>query len=234
MNHTTITFNGDHYLATETDPVTFGRDIGCTICLDPEDTGISRRAGTVRWENGIWWLVNDSRSRPLIVSDDRAPRNVLPRQRRHPLDVVTRVIVDGRPNQHVDGRRNQHILIVTPQGNSDAHLSDGEPPGPPTVSGLNVRLSDDDRQALAALLENYMLNPSRIESIRSYTGAAKRIGPYHTPAQVRRRVEHLRERLSKAGVAEVKGPNAMQHLAEYVIHSGQLTFDDVRRLLPPP
>lgn len=220
-----VTYGHERHLATETEPVSFGREAGCTIRLDETDTGISRRAGTVRWEGGICWLVNDSRTRPLIVTDPLIPRNLLPRQRRHPIDIVTRVIVDGG--------KGVHTLIVRPheqpaagphdEGDGDLGLS--------TASGLDVRLSEEDRQALAALFEKFMSDPSRM-NIRTYKEAANRIGQYHTEAMVRRRVENLRKRLAKAGITEVVGDYGLQHLAEFVVHTGQLTFADVRRLLP--
>lgn len=226
MIHATVTLGTARHVATESAPVTFGRATECTICLDPRDIGISRRAGTVLWENESWWLKNLSRTRPLIVADAQIPRNVLPRQRRHPIDLVTRVIIDGR-----DG---QHILTVTPHRAIDDEPSAGdEPAGLNTVFGRDAKITDKDRQALAALFEDFLINPSRIENIRSYEDAAQRIGNWHTRDQVRRRVENLRKRLFTAGVRELTGPNAMQHLAEYVIASGLLSFDDVRSLLPP-
>jgi hypothetical protein len=224
MIEATVTINGTVQRATECQPVTFGRSTACTICLDEEDTGISRIAGEVSWKNEVWWLVNRSGTRPLIVTDVRIPRNVVPRLRRHPLDAVTRVIVDGKSAQH--------ILAITPHTATDHGSIETESPGLTTSYGFDVRVGEEDLLALAALFEKYMLNPSRMESIRSYDAAAMRIGSGHTSNQVRRRVENLRNRLDAAGVRGLKGANAMQHLAEYLIGAGVLTTADIRRLPP--
>ncbi|MFG2018935.1 hypothetical protein [Actinomadura geliboluensis] len=225
MIRATVTYGQERHQATETEPVTFGRDPGCTIRLDPDDHGISRRSGTVRWDGAIWWLVNDSGTRPLVVTDPHIARNLLPRRRRHPLDIVTRVIVDGR--------LGSHVLIVTPHEQPAADASDPgtEPFGLSTVSGLDVKLTEKDLRAVAALFEEFM-RTSRIENIRTYRDAARRIGRHHTEAQVRRRVENLRRRLRAAGIPQVAGDRGLQHLAEFLVHTGQLTFADVRRLLP--
>lgn len=221
MLHATVTFGGSRHRATPDAPVTFGRDEGCTICLDPGDTGVSRVAGEVHWGDGVWWLENRSRTRPLIVSDDQILRNVLPQGRRHPLDVVTRVVVDGtRP----------YTLIVTPHLAGAPGPAGDAPEGLPTSAGLNARVSDSDRLALAALFENYVGNPSRVDGIRSYEAAAARLG--QSRDQVRRRVENLRERLYQDGARQLKGAAAMQHLAEFALANGLLTADDLPRLPP--
>jgi hypothetical protein len=223
MIHATVALGDAIHIATETVPVTFGRDAERTICLDAEDTGISRWAGTVRWEHATWWLVNCSRRRSLIVTDDQIPRNVLPPRRRHPIDVPTRVIVIGA--------HGQHMVTVHPHGAGETYLPElGEPQGLPTAAGMGVKISEKDRLALAALFENYMINPARIESIRSYQAAAARLDLSRD--QIRRRIDYLRQRLGKAGILGLDGANALYHLAEFVIASGLLTHEDLKRLPP--
>ncbi|MGH3660215.1 MAG: hypothetical protein ACRDUA_26565, partial [Micromonosporaceae bacterium] len=91
-----------HELSTETE-LTFGRASGCTVCLDPDDVGISRLAGSVRFEGGTWWLVNRSSTRQLAVVDELGLRSVLPPGRRWPLDGRVRILVDGSAGSHTLG-----------------------------------------------------------------------------------------------------------------------------------
>ena len=48
---------------------TFGRAQTCTAVL-PDDVGVSRTAGSFRFEHGAWWVRNDSRSSLLYLSGD--------------------------------------------------------------------------------------------------------------------------------------------------------------------
>src|SRR5262245_5640110 len=57
-------------LLAEDERLVFGRSSDCTLCLDPEDTGISRLAGAIEFEHGTWWIANSSRTRPLVIIDD--------------------------------------------------------------------------------------------------------------------------------------------------------------------
>src|SRR5216683_1544479 len=58
--------------------LTFGRGAGCTITLPGDDRGVSRSAGSLFFEQGAWWLRNDSSSSVLYVSGDRGFRVDLP------------------------------------------------------------------------------------------------------------------------------------------------------------
>jgi hypothetical protein len=71
----TIT-SGDRTFPVGADsPVTFGRSPECVLCLDPDDVGISRRAGSVEEEAGTIWLVNRSTIRPLSIRDEPGLRS---------------------------------------------------------------------------------------------------------------------------------------------------------------
>src|SRR5437870_88828 len=84
----------------EDERLTFGRARDCTLCLDPEDTGISRLAGSVEFEHGTWWVANHSATRPLSIIDDLGFRSVLPPRRRAAVENPTQVVVDGTKGQH--------------------------------------------------------------------------------------------------------------------------------------
>src|ERR1700759_5766963 len=52
------------------DMLNFGRDPSCAVCLDPEDLGISRLAGSVEEKDGPWWVFNRSAGQPLEAVDE--------------------------------------------------------------------------------------------------------------------------------------------------------------------
>src|SRR5262249_45132298 len=57
---------------------TFGRAPDCSAVLPAADRGVSRRAGSFRFRDGLWWLGNDSSSCVLGVLGDRGFRADLP------------------------------------------------------------------------------------------------------------------------------------------------------------
>jgi len=65
--------------------LTFGRGAECTIRLPAADRGVSRAAGHLAFDDGAWWLRNDSSSSVLYVSGDRGFRVDLPPGMRAPV-----------------------------------------------------------------------------------------------------------------------------------------------------
>ena len=212
-----VTAAGHRHELSGDDELTFGRASGCTVCLDPDDTGISRLAGSVRSESGSWWLVNRSTTRQLAVVDELGLRSVLPPGRRWPLDGRMRILVDGSASSH-------HLEVQAPPPASAADSA--TMPGAPTAIGQNVLIRAPDRLALVALFSGYLEDGPRYEPHpKTYAAAAARLGWPQTT--LLRRIEHLRTRLDKAGVPNMMGWNAMINLAEYVLTTGIITKDDL-------
>ena len=67
--------------------LTFGRGKDCTIRLAAGDRGLSRAAGSFAFEDGAWWLRNDSASSLLYLSGDRGFRVDLPPGMRVPVQL---------------------------------------------------------------------------------------------------------------------------------------------------
>src|SRR3954463_8061176 len=84
----------------EHEQLTFCRARESLVCLDPDDTGISRTAGAVHFEHGTWWIVNRSQTRPLSLIDDLGFRGILPPRRRAAVEGAVQVIVEGTLGQH--------------------------------------------------------------------------------------------------------------------------------------
>lgn len=206
----------EHRLAPG-DSFTFGRATTCTACLDPEDSGISRLAGSVALAGDVWFLTNRSQRRALAVVDRFGLRRVLgPGQRE---------AVEGRVRVLVDGSRGSHELILA--GPVPAGESGEVATGASTQSGQEVVVNEADRRALVALFAGYLLEGDGYDPApRSYAAAAARLRCERTTLV--KRIEYLRTRLTNAGVPNLHGWNAMQALAEYVLTTGIITTDDLR------
>lgn len=200
---------------------TFGRAATCTVCLDPDDVGISRLAGSIEADGGTWWVVNRSARRALVVVDEFGFRNVLPPGRRYAVEGRVRVVVDGSSGSH-------ELDIRGPARNS---TNDVAASGVPTAVGEGVIVSPEDRAALVALFAGYLEDGCRYDPHpKSYEAAAARLG--WKASKLRKKIEYLRSRLEKAGVPNVSGWNAMAGLAEYVLTTGIITKADLRLIHP--
>ncbi|WP_117212543.1 FHA domain-containing protein [Allorhizocola rhizosphaerae] len=205
-------------------PIAFGRSRECDICLDPEDTGISRRAGSVEFEHGTWWVRNCSDARPLSIVDDLGFRSVLAPGRRAAVETPVRVLVDCSQNR-------PHSLLIEPL--DVAAERDPKPAehdsGDSTAIGQGVFISEADRLAMIALFAGYLEDPPRYDPHpKSYAAAAARLGwPRSTLVK---RIEYLRSRLDGAGVPNMTGWTALTNLAEYAISRRLITKEDLALL----
>jgi hypothetical protein len=219
----TVRFGGTTYeLSTQDGEFTFGRAETCTVCLDPEDVGISRLAGSVGTDNGVWWVTNWSRARSFSVIDDIGFPKVLAPEQRYAVEGRVRVVVEGQLGSY-------ELEVVGP-----ARAAGDDPesmPGAPTAIGADVLIRDEDRVALAALFAGYLEDGRRYDPHpRSYLAAATRLGWPKTT--LIKRIEYLRTRLDKAGVPNLMGDRALESLAEYVLAARVITKDDLRLLFP--
>jgi hypothetical protein len=227
---TTITIGlGDQRLeVSEGDELTFGRSQRTTLCLDPADLGISRIAGSLEFEAGVWWLVNKSAVRPLEVVDDVGIRTVLPPGRRIAVTAPITVIVEGA--------MRRHALTVDVPDEALAGRAEGPFPalpveGNPTRAASDVSITSADKVALVALFAGYLEPFPRYDPHpKSYADAAARLNWPRTTLV--KRVEYLRTRLTNAGVPNLLGDNALQHLAEWALATGLVSWADLV-LLPP-
>ncbi len=203
---------------------TFGRDEGCDAVLDPDDTGISRLAGSLEREGEHWWLTNRSGSRPLGVIDELGLRTVLAPGRRTALEASVTVVVEGSRSEHA-------LAVQVRRAGSHPEPTTPTPAGLPTAMGEGVLINDADRLALVALFAGYLEeHPRHDPNPRSYAAAAARLGWPRTT--VVKRIEYLRTRLDATGVPGMMGWNALNNLAEYVLTTGIITKDDLRLIHP--
>ena len=223
----TIGLRGQSYEVAEGQELTFGRSQRTTLCLDPADLGISRIAGSVEADAGVWWLVNKSAVRPLEVVDDVGIRTVLPPGRRMAVTAPITVIVEGATRRHA-------LTVDLPRGGLEAHADPVpalEVEGNPTRATSDVSITPADKLALVALFAGYLEPFPRYDPHpKSYADAAARLEWPRTTLV--KRVEYLRTRLTNAGVPNLLGDNALQHLAEWALATGLISRADLA-LLPP-
>jgi hypothetical protein len=225
----TIGLKDQRIQVTEGEELTFGRSQRTTLCLDPADLGISRVAGALEAEAGVWWLVNKSSVRPLEVVDDVGIRTVLPPGRRLAVTAPITVIVEGA--------MRRHALTVDLPNEAIEGLARGPIPvlqaeeGNPTRAASDVSITSADKVALVALFAGYLEPFPRYDPHpKSYADAAARLDWPRTTLV--KRVEYLRTRLTNAGVPNLLGDNALQHLAEWALATGLISRADLG-LLPP-
>jgi hypothetical protein len=216
-----VTVGDRTYRLGEVEQCTFGRSNECTVCLDPQDSGISRLAGSIERDSGTWWLVNRSSLRPLAVLDEFGFRSVLAPGRRLAVEAPVRVVVDGSLGSHT-------LRVQAPRLQPVADPATA-PVGSTTSIGEGVLVNEADRLAMVALFAGYLEDPPRHDPYpKSYAAAAARLGWPRTTLV--KRIEYLRTRLTKAGVPNLMGWNALANLAEYALTTGLVTKDDLRLL----
>jgi len=200
-------------------PVTFGRGEGCDIPLPAEDLGISRLAGSVDEDGGVAWLTNCSATRPLFVVDHFGMQSVLAPGGRLAVDRTLTVVVEGQ--------LRRHALVVEAADEPGGPLRPAAAhQGLPTEIGTQVAYTVEDRLALVALFAGFLHDfPRHDPRPRSYADAAGDLGWPRTTLV--KRIEHMRERLTKAGVPGLLGDTALEALAVHVLTTRVITKHDL-------
>lgn len=196
------------------DELTFGRDATCTLVLDPDDRGLSRRFGRIHESEGTWWLANVSEKRSLHVVYETGLSE--------PLPVAgegwpaARRSIDGPMRVLVPGFAWTHEIRLVPQGAS-AGVGTGrvDQDGPSTISQLPP-MTDNRREALVALASGYLRPFPRYDPRPLTYGEAAELLGVRQP-QVRKRIEVVRSALVDAGVARLEQDDARRELVEWAL-----------------
>jgi len=208
------------------EPFTFGRAPACCVVLPETDWGVSRNAGSFRYQHGSWWLHNDSSSSVLCLAGDRGFRVDLPPGLQVPLQ-------QWHAKVTVNGALDRYMLRLRLPDLDDAPDPD---PGTPvtgeyavTSTRYRAPLTGSDRLVLAARFESYLTwRHDGDPAPASARDTAERIGwQAHTVAK---RCENIRARYVRLGVPGLRGPRALEELALLVISTGELTAADLQRL----
>jgi hypothetical protein len=175
----------------------------------------------VEQDAGSVWLHNRSTTRALVAVDDTGIRNVLAPGRR--------IAVDGRLTVVVEGSARRHALeLRVARPDEPWHLAPGElPTGElPTAARGELLINSLDRLALVALFSGYLEPfPRYSPHPNSYAEAAALLGWPRTTLV--KRIEHLRIRLTAAGIPNLVGSDALDYLAEWALTTRVLSRDDL-------
>ncbi|KJE23055.1 hypothetical protein FF36_02657 [Frankia torreyi] len=214
-----VELDGHSYPLVPGERFTFGRSHDCTARLAIGDAAISRVAGSLCDEGGTWWLSNDSGRRLFAVVDEFGFRSVVPPGRRVAVEAPVRVVLDGAAGTYslqVTVPRKDQVVVAAVVGTS-------------TSAGEGVVVNSADRLAMVALFAGYLEDPPRHDPYpKSYGAAAARLDWPRTTLV--KRIEHLRTRLTNAGVPNLTGWNALTNLAEYAIATRLVTKEDLHLL----
>jgi hypothetical protein len=226
---------------------TFGRAPTSSAVLPAGDHGVSRRAGSFRFDHGSWWVYNDSRSSLLYLSGDRGFRADLPPSLGSPLlQWHVKVRLHGALDDYTLRLRLPDLDDDPAPADQPAPPEAGQAPTGPrpavvrrraqsvvTTTHDKLTLSEGDRLVLAARFEEYLTwRHAGAAAPRSAAETADRIGwQAHTVAK---RCENVRNRYIRLGVPGLRGPRALEELAQLLMSTGTLTADDLRLLPPRP
>jgi len=174
--------------------VTFGRNRPeVHVGLGEDDARISRQHGTLRHHEGRWWLANIGQV-PIRVP----PARLLFRDE-EPLPLsegYTPLFVRG--TTHREHVLEVHVTGASGQAPRPRHVDVTQPP-------KTWQLTEDERIALIALGQRYLLHEHRPQPVSWRDAADELTGLQPQGGWTARRVEHLvagvRIRLSRAGVS---------------------------------
>jgi len=219
-----VVIAGEEFEVTPERPFVFGRSDGeGVVGLDSSDMGISAIAGSVEWAWGLWWLVNHSRKRRLLLDDGTGGQaQRLECGQRFAINVgCLTVVVPGAIYTH-------RVEVVIPE--SDLARVEGSQITSGTLVAGDLRLSERDKDVLVAMFSGYLeAFPRRSTRPRTYQQAATLLGPPWTAVIVRKQIERLKERAARLE-AYFEGPHANYDLADYLVANGLLVPDDLARL----
>lgn len=219
---------GEEFSVSRDAPFRFGRaDADGVVGLDARDMGISAVAGSLEWTWGLWWVVNHSRKRQLLLdnSSGGGPQRLECGQRYAISVARLSILIPGAIFTH-------RLEVALPEG----ELAQEElgRPSSGTITTGDVVLSERDRDVVVALLAGYLEEfPRRHARPRTYQQVADLLGEPWSALTVRKQVERLKARLARAGVY-CEGPQANYDLADHLINNGLLSPTDLVRLRVRP
>ncbi|MGQ0743054.1 MAG: hypothetical protein ACT4OS_01680 [Acidimicrobiales bacterium] len=222
-----LVIGDEQFRASADRPFVFGRaDAENVVGLDPRDMGISAVAGSVECSWGVWWVVNQSTKRPLLIEHPGGPAQVrLSPGRRHAVtsDQLT-ILVPGIILTHV-------IDLVPPESYRSGLRGGGARLTTGTLTTETPVISERERDALTAVAAGYLASfPHRRQHPNTYAEAAKLLGPDWSSDMVRKAVERVRNRFAAKHSVYFEGPQANYDLCAHLIGSGLLAGNDLARL----
>lgn len=220
-----LEFCGEDLRLEPSESLTFGRAGDLVIDDNPY---LHRLVGRVTNRGGVWWLENLGRSIALAVTELDGPSGST-------VGPGTSVaLVHGEFAVRFSAGPARYELI----GALEAHEWDTDLLGPDGLAGARtlewgrVELNPDQHLLLVALCERRLRDPSRADlPVPPNRERAARLG--WTVTKFNRKLDHLCEKLHRAGVAGVHGGlgasavERRRRLVEHALAVGLVTRDDL-------
>lgn len=235
-----VRFGNRRWELSPGDELSFGRAEGRDLRLghDPEDTWVSREAGTLVVLDHVVLVRNDSNSQPLLLQTFPGPEYVLePRGAvAAPGGEQVRVVVPGLwGSQYAMAVDVSRLRRADPRPDESAEgvVIAVRATASPT---LRLELTDRDRLYLAALCEPLLTLAGPAATAATYKQIGERLG--RSPRYVRNRLDALRNHLAVHGVPGMRSDDEEEAtqagyvgaLAMWAIRNKIVRLDDLDQL----
>ncbi len=227
-----VEFCGEEHVIDPGGALVFGRVADLEIDTNPY---LHRRLGRFVDRGGVWYLDHVGARTPLTVRDSHGPTStVLAPGSTMALTHAEFVVAfsAGRVSYELRGALAEQqwaIDLLGPEGLS----------GTRTLDWGRVALNDDQRLLLVAMCEPWLTDPGPVDGpLPSNRHYAHRLG--WSPPKFNRKLDHLCEKLHRAGVAGVHGgagdsaSERRRHLIRHAVEVGLVTSIDLVLLDGPP
>lgn len=224
-----VDFIGEIHELEPGDELTFGRAGDLVVDENPQ---LHRIAGRIVHVDGVWWLVNEGGTIPLLLADvDTRSSATLAPGRRTVISFAESAI------RFRAGTTDYEILtellgdVPAPPPVQDDHDGDVNE----TTSFAEVPLTEEQRLLLVALSEPLLRDPHLPLSIEANRAIANRLDWSIT--KLNRKLDNLCAKYTRAGVSGLRGSadslasDRRRMLVEHVVEMGIVTEDDLG-LLP--
>ena len=225
-----VEFEGDERILVPGDELTFGR--AGDIVIDESNRFLHRTLGLIAFSSGSWWIVNIGSSIAMRMDDQHSSSYgiVAPGARATlSYDTTSLSFEAGRCSYAL----RCELLVDRPTFSLQRTGTDGDVDEEETTTATSVPLNDDQRLLLVALCEPWLAVDGNVE-LPTNRQLAHRLGWSIT--KFNRKLDWLCVKLAKGGVAGLvasEGELARDRrlrLAEYALHAGIVTADDLAHL----
>lgn len=223
-----LEFCGSEFVLDPSESLTFGRSADLVIDDNPY---MHRVVGRFHNRAGVWWLRNRSRRQVIELADVSGPSAVVlaPGKSASVLygEFTCRFSAGPTPYE-LTGALASHEWEQDMFGSD---ISDAVE----TVDWGRVDLNDDQKMLLVVLCEQYLVDPGAVDMpVIPNRSAAHRLGWSIT--KFNRKLDHLCEKLQRAGVPGVRGDVAgnasdrRKRVVEHAMTVGLVTVEDLSAL----
>ena len=216
-----IAFEGDLRQVTPQESCTFGR--AADLVIDPSNRLLHRVLGRFYVQDRQWWLANEGRSTPLVITDEDSAsytRVVASTSTPVPFQRCAVSFSVGRANYRI-GVENAGLEASVPGGALAINLAE------PTLTTGALVFNQEQFALLEALAQPRLDGPITAADLPSNRALAADLG--WTITKFNRKLDNLCTKLTKAGVVGLQGSVAeVAHdrrlvLANFVVEHGIVT-----------